>query len=277
MSALGALAARTGRAQAPPAADDMTRLPVVYSVPGMANVRVREGLVYKTVTGSPLHFDVYEPASASRATPAVVLIHGGPIPNIGARRWGLYTSHGRLLAASGMTAIVFDHRFLAHDRIRDAAADLADLIRHVRDNAKALGIDKNRLALWSFSGGGTLLANALRERQGWWKLLVAYYGVMEPFGTGHDERLSAIAAFGRDAAKAPPILVVRAGRDDPAINATIDRFAAAAKSAGARVELLTHPTGQHGFDILDPGEASNQIIQRTLDQLRRSLGAGPVR
>ena len=105
---------------------------------------------------------------------------------------------------------------------------------------------------------------------------MAYYGVMEPLGAGHDERLSAIAALGRDASNAPPILLARAGRDDPAINSTIDRFVAAAKSANANVELLAHPTGQHAFDILDPGEPSNQIIQRTLEALRSRLGADPV-
>jgi hypothetical protein len=144
VSALGALAVRTGRAQARPTFEEMIRRPVVHSVPGMANVRVREALVYKSVEGSPLHFDVYA-------------------------------------------------------------------------------------------------------------------------------RLSAIAALGRDASNAPPILLARAGQDDPAINSTIDRFVAAAKSAGAKVDLLTHPTGQHAFDILDPGETSSQIIQRTLEALRRRL------
>jgi acetyl esterase/lipase len=276
-AALVGLAVRAGRTQAQPTFEEITRRAVVYSVPGMANARVREGLVYKSVEGSPLHFDIYEPASASRPSPAVILVHGGPIPSIGARRWGVFTSYGRLLAASGMTGIAFDHRFLAANRLRDSAADLADLVRHVRENAKTLGIDENRLALWSFSGGGTLLANALRERQSWWKLLVAFYGAMERVGTGHDDRLSAIAALGPDASSAPPILLARAGRDDLAINSTIDRFVTAAKSARAKVELLTHPTGQHAFDILDPGETSSQIIQRTLQTLRSRLGVGPVR
>jgi acetyl esterase/lipase len=275
-AALGALAVRAGHPQTQPTFEETTRRAVVYSVPGMANAKVREGLVYKSVEGSPLHFDLYAPGSVSRASPAVILVHGGPIPSIGARRWGMFTSYGRLLAASGMIGIAFDHRFLAPDRLRDSAADLADLVQHVRQNAKTLGIDENRLALWSFSGGGSLLANALRERQSWWKLLVAYYGVMEPLGTGHDPRLSAIAALGADASSVPPILLARAGRDNPAINSTIDRFAAAATSAGAKVELLRHPTGQHAFDILDPGDTSSQIIQRTLEALRSHLGAGPV-
>jgi acetyl esterase/lipase len=261
-------------AGAQPSFEEITKLGVVYSVPGMAEVRVREGLVYKSADGAPLHFDLYSPAAVSGASPAVILIHGGPIPSLGARRWGAFTSYGRMLAASGMTAIAFDHRLLAPDRLRDSAADVADLVKHVRENAKTLGVDANRLALWAFSGGGLLLADPLRERPNWLKLAVAYYGIMEPLGPGQDERYSAIAALGRDASSAPPIVVARAGRDDPTINSTIDRFVAAAKSAGANVDLLVHPTGRHAFDILDADDSSRQIIRRTLEALRMRLGSG---
>jgi acetyl esterase/lipase len=219
---------------------------------------------------------LYAPATPARATPAVILIHGGPIPSPGARRWGMFVSYGRILAASGMIGIAFDHRLLAPDRLRDSAADLADLVRHVREHATTLGIDESRLALWAFSGGGPLVAAALRERQNWWKLVVAFYAIMEPLGGGHDERLSAIAALGRDASNAPPIVLARAGRDDPAINSTIDRFLAAASSAGATVDLLTHPSGHHAFDILDAGDRSSQIIRRTLGALRSNLGVSPT-
>jgi acetyl esterase/lipase len=267
-AALGTLTLRAEGQQ------DPTQRPMVYSVPGMANAKVREGIVYKTAEGSPLHFDVYSPATAARATPAVILVHG-TIPAVGARRWGVFTSYGRALAALGMTGIAFDHRLLGVERLRDSATDLADLVRHVRQNAKTLGIDESRMALWSFSRGASLMTSALRERQKWWKLLVAYYGLMEPPGAGAD--FSAIAALGKDASNAPPIVLARAGKDDPALNATLDRFVAAANSAGATVDLLTHPTGQHGFDVLDPGERSSQIIRRTLEALRSALGAGSER
>jgi hypothetical protein len=39
------------------------------------------------------------------------------------------------------------------------------------------------------------------------------------------------------------------------------------------VDLLTHPTGRHSFDILDAGDRSSQIIERTLAVLRHSLDA----
>lgn len=255
--------------------EEVTKRPVVYSVPGMANVRVREGLVYKSAEGSPLHFDLYAPTGASGASPAVVLIHGGPIPSLGARRWGMFQAYGRMLAASGMTGIAFDHRLLGPDRYRDSAADVADLVKHVRGNAKSLGVDENRVALWAFSGGGPLLAAPLRERQNWLKLVVAYYGIMEPLGGGQDASLSTISALAqganKDASNAPPIVLARAGRDDPSINSSIDRFLAAANTSGATVDLFTHPTGRHAFDILDPGERSNEIIRRTLAVLRHHL------
>jgi acetyl esterase/lipase len=272
-AALGALAMKTGRAQSQPSLEEMIRMPVVYTVPGMADVQVREGLVYKTVEGTPLHFDLYAPAARSGASPAVILIHGGPGPRLGARRWGLYESYGRMLAATGMIGIAFDHRLLGLDRYPDSAADLADLVRHVRAESSGFGIDPARLALWAFSGGGPLLAAPLRERPSWLKLVVAYYAAMEPFGGGQDESFSPIAALGPDASNAPPIVLARAGRDMvPEINPSIDRFVAAANSKGATVDLLTHPTGRHSFDILDPGDRSSQIIERTLAALRRSLG-----
>ena len=249
-------------------------MPVVYTAPGMADVRVREGLVYKTVEGSPLNFDLYAPAAGSGARPAVVLIHGGPGPGLGARRWAVFQSYGRMLAASGMIGVAFDHRLLGLDRYPDSAADVADLVSHVRAEAGTLGIDPTRLALWAFSGGGPLLAAPLRERPSWLKLVVAYYAVMHRFGAEEDETFSMVAALGPDASNAPPIVLARAGRDMFAeINPSIDRFVAAANSAGATVDLLTHPTGRHSFDILDPGDRSSQIIERTLGALRHHLGA----
>jgi acetyl esterase/lipase len=273
-AAIGALAAKTGRTQSEPSFEEVIRMPVVYTVPSMADVQIREGLVYKTVADTPLHFDLYAPAAGLGALPAVILIHGGPGPALGARRWQVFRSYGRVLAATGMIGIAFDHRLLGLDRYPDSAADVADLVRHVRDQSRPLGIDPTRLALWAFSGGGPLLAAPLRERPSYLKLIVAYYTVMHRFGNDQDATFSTIAALGPDASNAPPILVARAGLDMfPEINPSIDRFVAAANSAGATVDLLTHPTGRHSFDILDPGDRSSQIIERTLAALRHSLEA----
>jgi len=75
-----------------------------------------------------------------------------------------------------------------------------------------------------------------------------------------------------DASSAPPILVARAGLDNPWLNEGIDRFVQAALASGATLDLLNHPEGRHGFDILDDDARSRQIIRHTLEFLREYLG-----
>ncbi len=254
---------------------------VVWSVPGMDAVGVRRDLVYKSEGGEPLHMNVFAPPGAGRPRPAVILVHGGPIPKAGAKNMGVFVSYGELLAASGFVAVSFDHRFLAASRLPDAGADVADLVSHVRAEAAALGVDPERLALWAFSGGGPFLSAGLRERPGWLRAVVAYYAVLDlqqpppgaDSGLSHELRVaySAVAALGPDARTAPPILVALAGLDNPWLNDGAFRFIAAAMARGATLDVLAHPDGRHGFDILDDDPRSREIIRRTLEFLRERL------
>jgi len=257
---------------------------VVLRVPGMDAVEVRRNVVYRTAAGEPLHMDVTSPAGPRRARPAVILVHGGPIPRTGAKNMGLFVSYGELLAASGFVAVAFDHRFLAPDRLTDAKEDVAEVIAHVRSDAGPLGLDPDRLALWAFSGGGPLLAAPLRERPGWLRAIVAYYAVLDlqqpPPGTddgiGPEQRrdFSAVLGLADDARSAPPLLVARAGLDNPWLNDGIDRFVRAAVAGGATLDLLSHPDGRHGFDILDDDARSRHILRRTLAFLEDNLVPG---
>jgi acetyl esterase/lipase len=264
-----------------PPFEEMVRMRVVLSVPGMDAVSTRRDLVYKTAEGQPLHMDVYSPPGPPRPRPAVILVHGGPIPRIGAKNMGVFVSYGELLAASGFVAVAFDYRFLAPGRLADAGGDVADLVAYVRTNAASLGVDPERLALWAFSGGGPFLAAPLRERPAWLRAVVSYYAVLDlqqpPPGadSGISDELrrtfSAIHSLGEDARSAPPILVARAGLDNPWLNAGVDRFVQAAVAHGASLDLLNHPEGRHGFDILDDDARSKQIIRHTLEFLRDRL------
>ena len=101
--ALAALAALQGGQTVEkknPTFEEMVRMRVVLSVPGMDQVSVRRNVVYKTADGEPLHMDVYSPPGPPRARPTVILIHGGPIPRVGAKNMGVFLSYGELLAAS---------------------------------------------------------------------------------------------------------------------------------------------------------------------------------
>jgi acetyl esterase/lipase len=259
-----------------PSLEEMIRMRIIFSVPGMDAVSVQRNLKYKTADGQPMHMDVYTPPGPLRPRPAVVLIHGGPILRTGAKDMGVFISYGELLAASGFVAVTFDHRFLAPERLAEAAEDVMDLVAHIQENAIPLGIAPESLALWAFSGGGPFLAIPLLQRRTWLRAIVAYYAALDlqqlpqaDVGIGLEllREFSAICSLGEGTRRAPPILVVRAGMDSPWLNAGIDRLVQTALEKGATLDLLNHPEGRHAFDILDDDARSKQIIVNTIRYL----------
>jgi acetyl esterase/lipase len=267
-----------------PSPPDIIKMRIVYRVPGMDQVQVRRNLVYRIVGETRLELDVYSPPDARPGArrPAVILVHGGPVPE-GARpkNMGVFLSYGELLAASGFTAVTFSHRFYGPGALADAAGDIAAAVAHVRSHAEELGVDPDRIALWAFSGGGPFLSAPLREQWPFVRAIVAYYTVLNlqvppPGAAGGvaDEtrrEFSPLRYLETAGEKTPPLFVARAGRDHPWLNATIDRFVQEALARNAALELMTHPAGQHGFDILDDDDRSREIIARTLDFLKRRL------
>ncbi len=271
-----------------PPFDVLVRLPAVLKLPGMEQAVVRKDLTYKTIGQQELGFDLFRPGDVAPEVPLplVVLVHGGPIPEgASAKNMGIFQSLGRLLAASGLAGVAFSHRFYRTSMLLEAAGDLRDALRHLRDGALGYGLDAERVALWAFSGGGPLLSSSLRDAAPYLKALVAYYAVLDlrerPPGAGPggpedltDETRQAFSPayhVGLRGRGAPPILVARAGADSPSLNAGIDRFVARALESNAEIEVLNHPDGRHGFDLLDDVPRSHEILRRTLDFLRARL------
>jgi acetyl esterase/lipase len=243
---------------------------IYYRVPGMDQVAVRRDLPYKTTVDGPLLFDIYHPAEPSKAAPAVILIHGGPIPaNLltNPKDWGLFQSFGRLLGASGLAAVTFNHRFFGFDKAPEALADIQDLAGHVVSNGKGLGIDPARLCLWVFSGGGIFLAPFLREMPAPVRCLVAYYAVLH----ASTPQFSAAAQLAETSGPIPPLLMARAGRDLSQLNEGIDSFVQQALKKNVALDLLNHATGQHGFDGRDDDERTRDILRRTVEFIRIHL------
>jgi acetyl esterase/lipase len=264
-----------------PSLEEIVRLRVVHRVPGTDRVRVDCNRSYKAVAGGTLLADVYRPADAAVPCPVVVLIHGGPVPaGSTPKNMGCFVSWGETLAASGLAAVTFNHRFYGAAELLEAARDVEDAVAWVRNEAIELGIDPARLALWAFSGGGPFLSLALREGAPALRALVAYYAALDlremppdpaaPISDG--DRLALSPAHQVESGRpVPPVLVARAGLDLPSLNATIDRFIAAALAHNAPVEAINHPDGRHGFDILDDDPRTREIAARTIEFLRTHL------
>src|SRR5439155_25874157 len=119
-----------------------------------------------------------EKQKPGESLPVVFFIHGGVPRDVPVlpKDWGIYRSWGRLIAASGMAAVTFNHRVGYPDpNLAQGAADLADAIAFVRGRAADFGIDPERIALAAYSAGGPLLAAPIREPKPYIRCLVAFY------------------------------------------------------------------------------------------------------
>jgi acetyl esterase/lipase len=263
--------------------DDPRTRPVVLSLPGMDRAQVRTDVAYRQ--DPELRFDLYRPLDDG-PDPCVILVHGDGAPEVlaNAKAWGQYTSWGRLAAASGLAAVAFDHRSTERfTRLVDAADDVDRLIAFVRSNGSDLGVDPDRLALWVCSMGPPVaLRTILRSRPPFLRCIAVFYGVMDlrPLRANVPEEVSdqileefsPVLHLAGPGAALPPMLLARAGLEErPWLNPTIDAFVSAALVAGVELDLLHHPTGRHGFDVLDDDERSRDIVARTLAFLRRHL------
>jgi acetyl esterase/lipase len=266
-----------------PPFEQVIRMPIVHRVPGMEDAAVRRDLPYASPGGTALTMDVYRPSGVAedKRLPAVLMIHGGPGPKLGAKNMAIFTSYGGLLAASGLVAVTFDHRFLGADRLLEAAADVEGALHYVRGHAGTLGLDEQRLAVWAFSGGGPFLSLVLRGSPSYVRAVVAYYAALDirekaPGSTAElsDEArrdFSPVHHLQVEAGRVAPILVARAGLDNPFLNAAIDRFVQQALATNAPIDVMNHAAGRHGFDILDDDARSREIIARTVEFLRARL------
>lgn len=256
---------------------------VVYRVDGMDDVRVSGDLAYKSVEDCELFFDVYRPRSDERV-PGVVFVHGDGPPEVlaDAKDWGQYTSWGRLVAASGLVGVTFNHRSsLGATELHEVAADVDDLISHVRQRSADFGLDPERMCIWTCSAGGPIGMRAALAGHEFVRCAVCFYGMLDlrhlreqiPDSVSDEvlEEFSPICRLPAEGGEAPPMLVVSAGRDRPVFNEAIDRFVAAAVQRGARLDFLTHPAGQHGFDVLDNDDRSREVVARTLAFMRWHL------
>lgn len=282
---------------------DIRLQPVVYRLPTMNEAVVRSDITYKTTASGDLKMDVYYPGDYEGETrlPAVIFVHGDAEPELlkNIKDASQYTCWGQLSAASGLIAVTFNHRSSESlTKIYEVASDIEGLIRYVRDNSDMLGIDANRICIWSASAGSPYgLQAALRDDTASIRCIVCYYGLTDLhvyYDTTHKDastqgaaqepvqafpylseevlnEFSASHMLNKAQGHVAPLFIARAGKDHPAINASIDRLITAAIARNAELDVMNHATGRHAFDILDNNLRSREIIKATLSFMKTHL------
>jgi len=239
---------------------------LVLQIPGMHRAKVRRNIAY----ARGLELDVYRPRSAKGRLPAVLL--GG---NSGfGKGSGQKIGWAQLISASGMAAVAVETR---SEHVLTTpqwpAHDFAAAIAYVRKHSAKLGVDPNRLCTLGFSSETAPwpLWATMRDPKPWLRCNVVYYGPLD-FADPSLAEYSALTYLRRDGPRIPPMLVVKAGRDNnEGVNESIGRFAAAAGEVHADVRLVTNTSARQWFDIGPRTKSSRSIIRQTLRYLRARL------
>lgn len=226
-------------------------LPFVLSVPDAE--KRRDG-----------NLDVYLPANSGvEMAPAVVFVHGGPIPaelRPTPRDWPVYIGYGSLAASHGVVGVTFDHHLYSTADYPVAASDVASVVERVRALPE---VDADRVALWFFSGGGLLAADWISKPPPWLRCLAATYPVLAPPpGSDIEARFNAVEAV--RTAGSVPILLTRVGRERAEFAAMVDEFTSEAELHQAPLTVIDVPDGQHGFDTMDHNEGSREAVTKAM-------------
>ncbi|MFQ5832581.1 MAG: alpha/beta hydrolase [Candidatus Thorarchaeota archaeon] len=257
---------------------------VVYRVPNMDQVVVRQDVEYKGVSGSIQRMDIYYPPGLDETSrsPAVIFVLGyrdsTMLKMLGSKLKdiGQYVSWGELLAASGIVGIAYE--------TTEPHSDVQELIEHIRKNATSLRIDPDRLGLWSCSGNvPTALSVLMDESRDYLRCAVLYYGFMLDWGDSrrvseNAERIGfeypCETRTVEDLTMNIPLLVVKAGLDKtPDLNESIEQFLIEAKRLKVPIDFVEYEDGQHAFDILEDTETSRSIIKHTISFMKGHLSS----
>jgi hypothetical protein len=245
---------------------DMTKQPVVYSLPGMAEAAVKSVTYAEGRT-----LDVYA-AAGSKLLPVVVFVSGYPDPGMEQftgkklKDWAGYVAWSRLVAASGMAAVAYANR---------DPRDVVEVLRYLREHGEELGIDASRIAVWGCSGNAPMALSLLMTEP--LRCGVLAYGFLLDAGAAAARFHFVDATAGKSVDDLPrdlPLFIARAGKDEmPGLNDSIDRFVAGALARNLPLTLVNNPTAPHAFDLVDDSEATREVIRRILAFLAFHLGA----
>lgn len=212
------------------------------------NIIVNTDVEYATSGTAHLAMDVYKPATARGAKlPALVFFNRAT----GADRSGrFYSAWARAAASNRVIGILPD--------LRDGseAADFRLLLSFLERHAAEQGIDS--IAVYAGSGNVWSAFPVVED-----PALTSIKAAVMYYGSANVER------FRLDL----PVLYVRAGLDRPSVNESIAKLATLAVSQNAPLTLVNYFGGHHGFEGTDVNDATLQVIDDTLEFVKRATSA----
>lgn len=268
----------------------MIGLAAGHSVGAQENPPLRHPLVSATVNqvevtigkrsdGSPVTVTLSKPKEASRdKLPVVLLIHGGVPAAIKAPPsiWQVYIDWGRVIAASGGAAVMFDHSLGVPKRELDLALGQMDgVLSWLAAEGDTHGLDTKRVSAIVFSAGGLFVPSLIDGARPLAIDRVAMFypstGIVpgspsEPLTSAElAARMNLKRAAPAIAQRKLPLLILRAGGDQmKGLNALQDETITALLAADVPLEMLNLPGAPHGFDSRLDGPQVRRAIDAAI-------------
>lgn len=261
-----------------------------------ASVVFENDVPYREVDGETLKLDIGRPKDGAGPFPCVVFIHGG-----GWRAGDKRDFHDAIstVAAQGVVCVSVQYRFAPKHTFPAQLDDVKAAVRYVREHAKELKVDPDRIAAVGGSAGthlALMLATTGDEdpkdaTSSGVRAAVSLVGptdltkrypdasryMLEDF-LGQDRKADRTAQekasplYHLNAGDAP-VLLIHGTKDELVPYDQIPEFAAACKKAGVEAELITIEGGGHGGGG-DPA-AWSQAFAKSVAFLRKHLDMPP--
>ncbi|MCG8311468.1 MAG: alpha/beta hydrolase [Cytophagales bacterium] len=255
--------------------------PGSYDVLEGAEVRI-----YKTADGFDLKINIVKPSGYQKRKkyPAIVFFFGG-----GWKRGDVhqFEQHCQWLASKGMIAMAVNYRVASRNNSTpfDAVEDAKSAIRWVREHARELGVNKNKIVAAGGSAGGhlaacTALIEAYDARGENAKVssvpnaLVLFNPVINtmPEGYGYErlkEKAKSISPAHHVVPKLPPTIIFHGTEDTTVPFENITDFRTKMETAGNTCYLVPFEGQKHGF--FNYGRNGNKYYDLTIEKTESFL------
>ncbi len=255
-----------------------------------AEPAITPDVIYGRKAGMALTYDVIKPAQPNGAA-VLFMVSGGwistwadPAPLVVKAMAAKDANAFGMLLDHGFTLLLVRHGSSPYFRVPDAVEDVRRAVRHVRLNAKSMGIDPERLGVFGGSAGGHLslmlgtasdagnpaASDALEKTSDRVAAVVAYFPPTELSNYIGDKRFpaldfpadksDAVSPIRQVTADDAPTLLVHGGKDTLVPISHSQNMLAAFQKAGVPVNLITFPEAQHGFAGADEKTASTALL-----------------
>lgn len=255
---------------------------------------------YKTVGDAELKLFIFKPDDWQQGDerPAIVFFFGGGWTSGSPQQ---FLEHCKYLASRGMVAMAADYRVASRHDVRavDCLKDAKSAVRYVRENAKRLGVDPNRIVAGGGSAGGHLAAacgtiaefdeanedDSISSRPNAMLLfnpavVLAPIDEVELNDPRMEQRLNRLGAPPRElspyhhiTADVPPTAIFHGTNDKTVPIETVEVFTKAMNEAGNTCELFSYDGEGHGF--FNYGRGGNKMYYATVleaDKFLNRLG-----